>query len=101
MASDVGLARGLHFRTAASRVHPTCGTNPAVTQHGADNGPLRRYMTLARLVRAFGVSPVVEGRAMDAEHGPAELEVRRRKLLFRAWHRGMRELDLILGRFAD
>ena len=29
------------------------------------------------------------------------LDVRRRKLLFRAWHRGMREIDLILGRFAD
>jgi len=31
----------------------------------------------------------------------AGLDVRRRKLLFRAWHRGMREMDLILGRFAD
>jgi len=29
------------------------------------------------------------------------LDMRRRKLLFRAWHRGMREVDLILGRFAD
>jgi antitoxin CptB len=29
------------------------------------------------------------------------LDVRRRKVLFRAWHRGMRETDLILGRFAD
>jgi antitoxin CptB len=29
------------------------------------------------------------------------LDVRRRKLLFRAWHRGMREVDLIMGRFAD
>ena len=29
------------------------------------------------------------------------LDVRRRKLLFRAWHRGMRELDLVMGRFAD
>ena len=29
------------------------------------------------------------------------LDVRRRKILFRAWHRGMREMDLILGRFAD
>jgi antitoxin CptB len=29
------------------------------------------------------------------------LDVRRRRLLFRAWHRGMREMDLILGRFAD
>ena len=27
--------------------------------------------------------------------------MRRRKLLFHAWHRGMRETDLILGRFAD
>ena len=29
------------------------------------------------------------------------LDVRRRKLLFRAWHRGLREVDLIMGRFAD
>jgi antitoxin CptB len=28
-------------------------------------------------------------------------ETRRRKLLFRCWHRGMRELDLIMGRFAE
>lgn len=29
------------------------------------------------------------------------LSARRRKLLFRSWHRGMREVDLILGSFAD
>ncbi len=29
------------------------------------------------------------------------LDTRRRKLLFRSWHRGMREMDLILGHFAD
>lgn len=29
------------------------------------------------------------------------LDARRKKLLFRSWHRGMREMDLILGRFAD
>ena len=29
------------------------------------------------------------------------LDARRRRLLFRAWHRGMRELDLIVGRFAE
>ena len=29
------------------------------------------------------------------------LDTRRRKLLFRCWHRGMREVDLIMGRFAD
>jgi antitoxin CptB len=31
----------------------------------------------------------------------AGLDTRRRKLLFRCWHRGMREMDLIMGRFAD
>src|ERR1700739_4851270 len=29
------------------------------------------------------------------------LDLPRRKLLFRSWHRGMREMDLIMGRFAD
>jgi antitoxin CptB len=29
------------------------------------------------------------------------LDPRRRKLLFRSWHRGIREMDLILGGFAD
>ncbi|MGP0088994.1 MAG: succinate dehydrogenase assembly factor 2 [Xanthobacteraceae bacterium] len=29
------------------------------------------------------------------------LDTRRRRLLFRSWHRGIREMDLILGRFAD
>ncbi|MBV8840512.1 MAG: succinate dehydrogenase assembly factor 2 [Alphaproteobacteria bacterium] len=29
------------------------------------------------------------------------LDARRRRLLFRAWHRGMREVDLITGGFAD
>ena len=29
------------------------------------------------------------------------LDTRRRRLLFRCWHRGIREMDLVLGRFAD
>ena len=29
------------------------------------------------------------------------LDDRRRRLLFRCWHRGIREMDLVLGRFAD
>ena len=29
------------------------------------------------------------------------LDARRRRALFRAWRRGIREMDLILGRFAD
>jgi antitoxin CptB len=33
-----------------------------------------------------------------SSHG---LDERRKRLLFRCWHRGTREMDLILGRFAD
>ena len=29
------------------------------------------------------------------------LDPRRRRLLFRSWHRGTREMDLVMGRFAD
>ena len=31
----------------------------------------------------------------------AGLDERRKRTLFRAWHRGIREMDLIMGRFAD
>lgn len=31
----------------------------------------------------------------------ADLAPRQRKILFRSWHRGMREMDLIFGQFAD
>ena len=30
-----------------------------------------------------------------------DLDARRRRIVFRSWHRGMREMDLLLGRFAD
>ena len=35
------------------------------------------------------------------ERSSSGLDERRRKLLFRAWRRGVREMDLIVGRFAD
>jgi antitoxin CptB len=31
----------------------------------------------------------------------AGLDPRRRRLLYRLWHRGTREMDLIMGRFGD
>ncbi len=37
----------------------------------------------------------------ETGQGKLDLENRRRRALFRAWHRGLRELDLILGEFAD
>ena len=33
-----------------------------------------------------------------SSHG---LDDRRKRILFRCWHRGTREMDLILGKFAD
>ena len=31
----------------------------------------------------------------------ADLDPRRRRILYRAWHRGIREMALVMGRFAD
>jgi antitoxin CptB len=36
-----------------------------------------------------------------ADSNDDETSIRRRKLRFRSWHRGTREMDLLLGRFAD
>jgi antitoxin CptB len=52
---------------------------------------------VARPVRAFGVEEPMTGTTRSSEG----LDIRRRKLLFRSWHRGLREMDLIMGRFAD
>ena len=35
------------------------------------------------------------------ERTTSDLDPHRRMILYRAWHRGMRETDLILGPFAD
>ena len=34
-------------------------------------------------------------------HKPLDLDNRRRRLVFRAWHRGIKELDLIFGNFVE
>ncbi|HZQ13283.1 MAG TPA: succinate dehydrogenase assembly factor 2 [Pseudolabrys sp.] len=36
-----------------------------------------------------------------SELSSQNLDARRRRLLVRCWRRGMREMDLVLGRFAD
>lgn len=36
-----------------------------------------------------------------SERSSEGLDARRRRVLFRSWHRGTREMDLIMGRFAD
>src|SRR3569623_3354477 len=61
-------------------------------QRKADSAHYPRYMR--RLKRGCGT---MTGTQRSSEG----LDARRRKLLFRSWHRGMREMDLILGSFAD
>jgi len=35
------------------------------------------------------------------ENNTTSMELKRKRLIFRSWHRGTREIDLMLGRFAD
>jgi antitoxin CptB len=51
-------------------------------------------------VRAFGVWIGI-GTMTGSRRSSGGLDDRRKRLLFRCWHRGTREMDLILGRFAD
>jgi antitoxin CptB len=37
----------------------------------------------------------------EAKPSSPALDIRRKRALFRAWHRGTREMDLVMGRFAD
>ena len=46
---------------------------------------------------AFGL----DGKMTGSTRSSDGLDDRRKRLLFRCWHRGTREMDLILGRFAD
>jgi antitoxin CptB len=68
-------------------------------ERNADIADYDGYIKLARHVRAFGVG---EGSAMTGSTRSSDgLDHRRKRLLFRCWHRGTREMDIILGRFAD
>jgi antitoxin CptB len=43
----------------------------------------------------------LESQMTGSTRSSGGLDERRRRLLFHCWHRGTREMDLILGRFAD
>lgn len=63
----------------------------------ADRTGQRRYMRLHRRVKLWThvQTPKPDPISTDA------LGARRRRAIFRAWHRGMKEMDLLLGRYAD
>jgi antitoxin CptB len=66
---------------------------------GADIGGGDRYISLPGTsgLLAFGR----DGQMTGTTRSSNGLNDRRKRLLFRCWHRGTREMDLILGRFAD
>jgi antitoxin CptB len=66
---------------------------------GADIADAGGYINPARHVRAFGVRR--NGLMTGTTRSSNGLDDRRKRLLFRCWHRGTREMDLILGSFAD
>lgn len=69
-----------------------------------DKTVLHRYMKARKRRVGTGSAPNTYcGKRMtvQSEPGRENLEMRRKRLRFRAWHRGMREVDLLLGRFAD
>jgi antitoxin CptB len=74
------------------------GRNAGLCKPIADSAAQALYINPARPRPGFW-------RWSDAMTGievsSAGLDERRRRLLFRSWHRGIREMDLVLGRFAE
>src|SRR5229473_6244825 len=84
---------------SCARERHRCNTTENSRDTRADIRLLRRYINPARHVRAFGVGIGIGMTGSTRSSGG--LDDRRKRLLFRCWHRGTREMDLILGRFAD
>lgn len=57
-----------------------------------DRGVIPASVLPTREVDAMNLSP------QDDE---IDIDARRRRAKFRAWHRGMKEMDLLLGKYAD
>ena len=68
---------------------------------GHDNDKVALYIPLARPRPGFWRFRHDENLAQMTERSSDGLDERRRRLLFRSWRRGVREMDLIVGRFAD
>jgi antitoxin CptB len=60
-----------------------------------DKTALHGYM------RSPGESGLLAFGLTMADRQEDETEIRKRRVQFRAWHRGTREMDLLLGRFTD
>jgi antitoxin CptB len=70
---------------------------PSRNRQTADSATRCRYRDRPRAPPRLLALSDMELQDQTAE----ELELRRRRLRYRAWHRGTREMDLVLGRFVD
>ena len=66
-----------------------------------DGGTQGRFTEPSFELTARPVISISMSRHRQERPVPAPTDLRRKRLLFRSWHRGTRETDLILGRFAD
>jgi antitoxin CptB len=64
-------------------------------------GPERGARLTGSAFHAISAAICEDSGMTGTRRSSAGLDARRRKALFRSWHRGMREVDLILGTFAD
>src|SRR5580704_19403979 len=82
----------------------------------APTAGFRRTFQNIRLFRSMSLAAIRPARGSRRRSSPltfkrnpmtgsavssAGLDARRRRILFRAWRRGMREMDLVMGNFAD
>jgi antitoxin CptB len=63
----------------------------------ADKRLLPVYRNAELHLRERKASTIMTGTTRSS----AEIDPRRKRILFRCWHRGIREMDLVLGGFAD
>jgi antitoxin CptB len=87
-----GLVPGIH-------VFCCCGAKgvDGRDKPGHDKRKVRLYITRTRPRPGFWRWR----RALATELSSDGLGAKRRRLLFRAWHRGIKEMDIVMGRFAD
>jgi len=85
----VGVLSGLPWKTLTE-------IRNSLPRCKADTFLYPRYMRRVGKGRA-----IMTALNTSATGSGTELDARRKKLRFRSWHRGMREMDMILGRFAD
>ncbi|MGY4308921.1 antitoxin CptB [Bradyrhizobium sp. USDA 4369] len=74
---------------------------PVLRPGRADTGPAHRYIEPRPAPSGLSALYCRDTAMTGTTRSSQGLDDRRKRLLFRCWHRGTREMDLILGRFAD